>query len=449
MPEHSLWNNPSQTGILKQKEQTLRILHLVHQYPPHYVGGTELYTRSVAIAQAESGHDVAVFVPTPEAIKRDAGPPASDLENGVKIYRIPIGNRSRSQVFLHTFREPGLRRSWRAVLETVRPDLVHIEHLMGMPAAAASDLMDRGIPFVVTLHDYWYLCANAQLLTNTDQTICAGPDDRALNCARCAVARAGIRGAGGTAPLLAPIMKRRNRATAAVLEAAGRVIAPTNFVREIYEGLMPQKLRIDVLPHGTKLPPSSIEKAQSERRRDRRDGRLQVGYIGSIAWQKGPHVLIDAVNSLPENDIALTLYGDTTIFPDYVSELKKSIGRSGIELGGTLSRDALWQTITEFDIVVLPTLWYETSVLVIDEVQAMGVPVIGSDIGVMSEKILDGVNGRLFPPGDVDALCSILSEIISEPEMIESWRKNIRPVNSIDQHISALEEIYAAVLDAV
>jgi glycosyltransferase involved in cell wall biosynthesis len=67
----------------------------------------------------------------------------------------------------------------------------------------------------------------------------------------------------------------------------------------------------------------------------------------------------------------------------------------------------------------------------------------------MSEKILDGVNGRLFPPGDVDTLCSILSEIISEPEMIESWRKNIRPVNSIDHHISALEEIYAAVLDAV
>jgi glycosyltransferase involved in cell wall biosynthesis len=445
---YPLWSSLSDSVIV-EKEQILRILHLVHQYPPHFIGGTEQYTRSVATAQAESGHDVAVFVPTPDVAQRDAGLPAPDLENGVKIYRIPIGNRSRLQVFLHTFREPSLRRSWQAVLQTERPDLVHIEHLMGMPAAAASDLLDRSIPFVVTLHDYWYLCANAQLLTNTDQTICAGPDDLALNCTRCAVARAGLKGAGGIAPLLAPIMKRRNRATAAVLKAAGRVIAPTSFVRDIYEGLMPRELHIDVLPHGIKLPQSSIDKAQSERRRDERDGRLRVGYIGNIARQKGPHILIDAVNFLPEQDIALTLYGDTTVFPDYVSELQTSIGRPGIKLGGTLSREELWQAIAGFDIVVLPTLWYETSVLVIDEVHAMGVPVIGSDIGVMREKILDGVNGRLFPPGDADALRAILLEIINEPEMIEAWRQNIRPVNSIAQHISALEEIYAAVLDAV
>jgi glycosyltransferase involved in cell wall biosynthesis len=391
---------------------------------------------------------VAVFVPSPDAVKRDGSLPAPAIEDRVKIYRIPLGERSRSQVFLHTFREPRLRGSWQTVLDIERPDLVHIEHMMGMPAAAVADLLDRDIPFVVTLHDYWYLCANAQLLTNTDKKVCTGPDQLALNCARCAVARAGLKRAGGTAPLLAPIMKRRNRMSGAVLEAAGRIIAPTNFVRDIYESLISQKLPIDVLPHGILLPPG-IEQPQSERTRATRDGRLHVGYIGSIAWQKGVHVLVEAVNSLPEQDIALTLYGDTTVFPDYVSEIEMLIDRPGIELRGAISRDAIWQAIADFDVVVLPTLWYETSVLVIDEVHAIGVPVVGSNIGAMSEKIVDGVNGRLFPPGDIEALRSILAGIVADPEIIDSWRNSIRPVNSIDQHISALEEIYATVLDAV
>ncbi len=430
------------------KEHTLRILHLVHQYPPHFIGGTELYTRSVATAQAKLGHDVAVFVPAPDADKGDGGLPVPDIENQVKIYRIPLGERSRSQVFLHTFREPRLRRSWQTVLDIEHPDLVHIEHMMGMPATAVADLNGRDIPFVVTLHDYWYLCANAQLLTNTDQTICAGPDQVALNCARCTVARAGLKGAGGTAPLLAPIMKRRNHMSVSVLEAAGKVIAPTNFVRDLYENLISHNLPIEVLAHGIMLPPS-IEQPRRERRREKGDGRLHVGYIGSIALQKGVHVLINAVNSLPEKDIDLTIFGDTAVFPEYVLELEALIDRPGIELRGAISRAALWQAIAEFDVVVLPTLWYETSVLVIDEVQAMGVPVIGSDIGVIGEKIRDGVNGRLFPPGDIEALRSILSDIVVEPEIIETWRKNIMPVKSIDQHISALEEIYAAVLDAV
>lgn len=426
-----------------------RILHLVHQYPPHYVGGTELYTQTVAAAQAELGYKVAIFTPSPDVQTYESGKLLADHEHGVNIYRVPVGERSRSQIFLQTFRQPQLLKNWRAVLDAEQPDLVHIEHLMGMPVGAAFDLLDRAIPYVVTLHDYWYLCANAQLLTNTDQTICAGPDGLALNCARCAVARAGLKRTGGTAPLLAPVMKRRNRLASAVLEGAGRVIAPTGFVRDAYKSMIPQEFKIDVLPHGIRLPEFSSADMKHEWTKKRNDGRLRVGYIGSIAWQKGLHVLVEAVNSLSQDRVSLTIYGDLTAFPEYVVELEEMIARPGIELRGTLARDELWPAIASFDVVVVPTLWYETSVLVIDEVHAMKVPVIASDIGVMSERIVDGVNGRLFAPGDVAALKAVLCELFDSPAILEAWRDNIRPVYTIDEHISALEEIYAGVLDAV
>lgn len=116
---------------------------------------------------------------------------------------------------------------------------------------------------------------------------------------------------------------------------------------------------------------------------------------------------------------------------------------------GVLDRDAIWSAITGFDVVIIPTLWYETSVLVIDEVFAMGVPVIGSDIGVLQEKIKDGENGRLFTPGDVKGLQDILAELVKSPGILSIWRQNIEPVFSIGDHISMLEEIYGDVVNPV
>ena len=335
------------------------------------------------------------------------------------------------------------------VLEAEQPDLVHIEHLMGLPLDLVADLRDRGIPYVVTLHDYWYLCANAQLLTNTEQKICSGPDGKALNCARCALARAGLHSAGHAAPLFAPVMKVRNNQAMAVLKDASRIIAPTKFVRDIYHSLLPGLHEIDVLAHGIELPGNVVKKVQSEQRTDQQDGRLHVGYIGGIAWQKGVHVLVSAVNGMSEEDITLTLYGDLTVFPEYVAELEALIDRPGITLPGTVDRERIWQAIAQFDVVVIPTLWYETSVLVIDEVHAMGVPVIGSHIGVLSEKIVDGENGRLFTPGDAAELRDILSELGKNPQTLARWRSNIRPVTPIGTHIRMLEEIYASVLNTV
>jgi len=375
--------------------------------------------------------------------------PQAVTERGVKVYRVPVGPRSRTKVFLQTFRQPKLQRNWQRVLDVELPDLVHIEHLMGMPLNFVAELRERDIPYIVTLHDYWYICANAQLLTNTEQYICSGPDKMAENCARCALARAGLKSLVNVGPLFAPLMNVRNNQSMAVLENASRIIAPTKFVRDIYRSLIHGVGEIDVLPHGIERPRKVVGKAQSERRKNQQEGRLHIGYIGSIAWQKGVHVLISAVNAISEKDVSLSLYGDLTAFPEYVSELQELIDRPGIELLGTVGREAIWRAIAQFDVVVIPSLWYETSVLVIDEVYAMGVPVIGSNIGVMREKIIQGENGRLFTPGDAAELREILLELIETPQIVSNWRRRIEPITYVDDHIRMLEEIYADVLNTV
>jgi glycosyltransferase involved in cell wall biosynthesis len=427
--------------------KNLRILHLVHQYPPHFTGGTELYTQLLAAAQVLNGHQAMVFCPSPET--KTGEMPAAEEEQGVQVYRVPLGRRTRNRVFRDTFRQQKMLESLRILLQRDTPDIIHTQHLMGMPTGLIDLLVEEGLPYIVTLHDYWYVCANAQLLTNTDQTVCEGPERRYRNCSQCALVRAGKGNISWMAPVVAPVMKRRNIRLRAVLDGASRVIAPTKFVRQIYAGIGVPASNMVMIRHGIQLPKEKVEAARISRSTSKRDDCLRVGYIGSIGWQKGVHVLIEAVNLLVDEAVRLTLYGDLTSFPEYVAQLQDMIQHPGINLAGSVSRDNLWMALAEFDLVVMPTLWYEVSPLTIDEVFAVGVPIVASRIGAMSEKIVDGVNGRLFPPGDANALAQILKEIMANPALLAQWQRAIPPVRTIEDHVREIEELYQSTLDTV
>ncbi len=83
----------------------MRILHVVHQYLPDHMAGTELYTQMVARAQAAAGHNVAIFTPLNRAGTFDG---RAVSEEGVRVCRVPVGPRGATAVFLSTFRQPVL-----------------------------------------------------------------------------------------------------------------------------------------------------------------------------------------------------------------------------------------------------------------------------------------------------------------------------------------------------
>ena len=86
--------------------------------------------------------------------------------------------------------------------------------------------------------------------------------------------------------------------------------------------------------------------------------------------------------------------------------------------------------------------WYETAALVIQEAFAAGVPVIASQIGALQERLVDGVNGRFVPPGNVSALTNALLALYQQPEQITQLQQGIQPVRTIDDHIQDIETIY-------
>lgn len=426
----------------------MHILHIVHQYFPEYVGGTELYTQTLARYQVQQqGHRVAVFHPSRKepSSAPDAGPIQHREDDGTHIYAVPLGRRTPAQIFFSTFRQPALNEALAQVLEKERPGLVHVQHLMGLPVSILNHFRAAGLPIVVTLHDYWFPCANGQLVTNYDNSICDGPRWW-LNCGRCALARASLGDHPYLAATVAPVLGARSQALRRALESADRIIAPTRFVQRTYEALgMPMQNSV-VVPHGIEVPQHVLNAAKNAGESPERDS-LHIVYVGSLAWQKGLHVLVEAVNQLPHEGVCLSIYGDLDKFPEYVAHLKDAAVHPGIRFAGRIARRELWRILLqEADVAVLPTLWYEASPLTIQEMFAARVPLLASDIGALPEKIRDGVDGLLFPPGDARALADHLLRLHREPGYLAGLRSNIQETRLMEDHVEEIRGVYDEVL---
>lgn len=412
----------------------MRILHIVHQYPPEFIGGVELNTQRLVTEQTRAGHEVALFY---RRSAEGVGLERWEEESGGEIWAAHTGRAEPTARFLATFRHPALLNAFEQVLATVRPDIVHLQHLLGLPAGLVGRIQRAGVPFVVTLHDYWWLCANAQLLTNDTETICEGPAAW-INCGRCALARAGQ--STHLAPALAPLFAYRHHRLRPILAAARALIVPTPFTRDLYVRLMGlETSSIRVIPYGIPVP---ADTPPAPAPRD--SAALRVVYVGGIARQKGVHVLLEAVRGL-RAPLSLTLYGDLAAFPDYAAELR-GLADERVTFAGRLPNERLLAALAGADGVVVPSIWYETAAMVIQEAFAAGVPVIASDLGALHDRVRHEEDGLLVPPNDPLALRAVLQRLLDEPALLPRLRVGIRPVDRIETQARAVEALYQEIV---
>jgi glycosyltransferase involved in cell wall biosynthesis len=414
----------------------MRLLHLVHQYLPDDIGGTELYTQWLAEGLRAQGHEVSVFY-------RRSGPDETTTQrvepSGTQVWAVTAGRVTPQRRFLATFNQPSILNAFQQAIAVVQPDLVHIQHLMGLPVSLAHHLQQQNIPYLITLHDYWWVCANAQLLTNYSQQLCDGP--RAyLNCARCALARANHPRLWPAIPGLAALLARRNHLLRGVLRAAQRLIAPSQFVADWYAAHGAPLRTLQVIPHGLPLLPPSQSRVQGDAGRP-----FRFGYIsGGLTPQKGIHILVEAARQLPAA-IELWVAGDEGADPDYAARLRAAASTETRFLG-RLSRRQVWDMLAQIDVLVVPSLWYETFAFVISEAFAAGVPVIASNLGPLAGRVQHEGDGLLVPPDDAAALRQALQRFLEEPDLLDRLRAGIQAVQTMEGHAKALEAVYQLVV---
>jgi GT2 family glycosyltransferase/glycosyltransferase involved in cell wall biosynthesis len=450
----------------------MRVLNIVHGFPPAAVGGTELYARSHAVAlQTEYGDDVVVLTreqdeTRPEHVVR------SELRDGLRV--VWINNTFRStRTFEETYRNPTIDAIASRVIDDFKPDVAHIHHLTCLSTTIVKTLAARKIPCFVTLHDYWLICHRGQLL-DTDYKVCDGPEPS--GCRKC-LGLAGSAGAPGFLGALAVrVLERRLPHGAAhrmrrAAEGFARLIPSLQdsdepgrrlkHMREVCADvthfLAPSRdlrdrfVRFGIAPEKITVARNGIDASRGCAVSRTSSARLRLGFVGSLMVSKGPHLLLEAFAKLPRGAASVDLYGSFAPYhgdDSYRVQLEPLLRQDGVRSHGSIAHDDVAEALSGIDVLVVPSIWPENSPLVVQEAFVAGIPVVASRIGGIPELVEDGRNGLLFRAGDASDLARVLARLIHEPGLLARLGTARTPVRLISEDVRAVRSMYEAHLAA-
>jgi glycosyltransferase involved in cell wall biosynthesis len=100
----------------------------------------------------------------------------------------------------------------------------------------------------------------------------------------------------------------------------------------------------------------------------------------------------------------------------------------------------------QVDVVVVPSLWYEAYSFLVSEAFAAGLPVLASRLGALADRVRDGVDGLLLPPGDIMAWRAAMQRLLDEPDLLPRLRAGVRPPMTMEEHVDRLETLYAQII---
>jgi glycosyltransferase involved in cell wall biosynthesis len=472
----------------------VKILHVGSGFVPWRIGGLVAYAEDLMQAQVRRGHEVACFF-SGRHYPYVSGPRLRRWRHrGVAMLEVvnsPLADHGRQPE--PEISEPRLERMFARTLVELRPDVVHVQELAGLPSSLLEVARDFGLPVVMTLHDYFLLCSTFKLF-DSDGSVClrreigadcvattaTAPGGRqqlvnatiALELARAKEAVplvrhmsfaplrpviepvlrrvSGAHGAGRPEAQRAPVegsaaaFQRRREANVGRLNRVDRLVAVSHRLSEIYGLLGVERERMQIV-HPT------LERL--ERMRPRRvTGRRPVTFaaLGGIPSRaKGAVLLAEAAASLVAGGAA----GGFRLlaFGHYEQTVARELERlPGVELRGPYAGDELDHLLDEVDVGIMPSLWEEAYGLAGVEFLAKGIPVIGNAIGGIVDYVRDGETGWLNASCDAAGLAAIMARLIESPGDVDDRSRTALAargelIKPVDRHADEIEAIYREV----
>jgi len=409
----------------------MKVMMVVHESPLEIIGGAQVYAKSLAESLVAEGHEAAVF-------SMGAGMPKSDFlmeteSAGVKYFTV---NRSRLTTgkkrfkFFDTYQNKEVADIFETASSKFKPDVAHIHHLVLLSGEIVHSLKEKGVPVVLMLHDYWFLCHRINLLLR-DLSCCNGPG-RGFKCSDCGDEKYLSYPSRALLPAILLAFASRTRYLRKTVLAADVILAPSEALRQIYaQNGIPQD-RIRVSTYGIKGIPFIYHYQDKPSR--------VFAYFGTLQPHKGLDFLVEAFNGLSEREATLQIYGSGD--PAYVTNLKSKADNKRISFHEAFPNEMLPTIMNQVDAMILPSIWEENSPVSLHEARAANMPVLASRIGGIPELIEDDKTGILFEPRSAEAISEAVKKILDEPKLLQTYAENSGMVKSFDNNVKELLEIY-------
>ena len=425
----------------------MRILLVVHSFPPFHWRGTEVYTFELSralsarhtVAVCHLVHDAAAAEPRREVV----------LEKGVTLHRLK--KRLDHADVENYFFDERLDRLFAEVLSEARPEVAHFTYFLGglspeFPRLAAA----AGARVVLTVTDDAAICPRGQLLDSAFQP-CPGPRG-ALRCVPCLfdqpvfTARRGLDRflLENYPPALADrlrsprlrLLRRLRRACREALLRADAVVYPNAHIRRVFEREGLRLTQSRVLDFGVDTRPfQNHHKSPAD--------KFRLGFIGQLLPHKGLHVLIAALRQLGPAGWTLAVYGslDDPGSREYFDSL--ALDRlPNASFKGVFPFAEMNRVLEEIDVLVVPSTWDENCPLIVKYGLLTGGWTVLADVpGIIAERNhLERV--RFFPAGDAAGLSAVLRQILDRGERPPGCFTPHLAVTDMADHASEIEKIY-------
>lgn len=388
-------------------------------------GGSEAVLFQEREFLLQSGHEVVDFsMQDPRNLPSDYAP--YFVEN--QSYESAGGAMAKVGAAIKLVHSAEAVRNIGRLIDDARPDLVHCHNIYHqLTPSIIGAAKRRGVPVVLTLHDYKPACPVYTRLRNGE--VCSDCLDGSFsNVLRHRCADGSL---GKSALLFAEATVQRLMGN---YEKVDMFIAPSEFMRKSVTQQRLAKDRVSVIYNG--IDCQAIDVATQD------EGYAL--YLGRLSPEKGVETLLTAHAEVADR-FPLLVAGTGPLEQTLRSRFTRA------KFLGHLGGDELQRTIRNAAVIVIPSEWYENCPMSVLEAMAFGKPVIASNIGGIPELVTHGETGLLFRPGDRTQLKEHLVQLMDHAELRAAYgeraRKEAETSFSLEQHNSALLHLYSTVLD--
>ncbi|HVW08119.1 MAG TPA: glycosyltransferase [Bryobacteraceae bacterium] len=365
-----------------------------------------------------------------EVVEFSAADPANlpadyeaDFARGVDVHATtPLRRLRAAREAIHCSRTAA---AFARLLDKAQPDIVHFHNIYGRLTTSILPVAEeRGIPSVLTVHDYKVVCP-AYLMLRNGKPCTACLDGR---YSRCAIHRCHK---GNLAASAVYAIEAWHARKAGHYDAVGAFLCPSRFIANLLLRSGIDESR--VIYHPNSIDPDAYEPCH--------EGDYAL-FTGRLSHEKGIATLLEAIKG---TRIPLRIAGTGPL----LKSLEEQVANDGIQnitFEGHCTGDRLTALYRNAAFVVVPSEWYENAPMVILEAFAYGKPVIAARIGGIPEMIDEGQTGRLFMPGNALDLRYALANLWNRPDETRRMGENARSVMEIrfssNKRIRSLMNIY-------